>query len=139
MECLTVSQDELSDLLRSLPRRPVSRDFTARTVALAGGRHHAVSHLRSVLAVVLSAILLLSGAIGIRRHQQQLRVQQMRAQQQEIRQELEALKALSDEREPRIFVGGSGSVDFVMGLKQRPRPTASAQPVSLHIANDGIY
>ena len=134
-----MSHDELSDLLRSLPRQTAARDFTARTLARAGGRQHGFPHLRSVLAIVVSAILLLSGAIGIRRHQQHVRVQQLRAEQQEIRKELEELKALSNEREPRVLVGSSGSVDFVVGLKRRPRPQGAAQPVSLRIADDGTY
>ncbi len=134
-----MSRDELSDLLQSLPRESASDGFTSRTVARAAERRHAAPHLRAAFAIVLSAIVLLSGAIGIRRHQQRIRVQQIRAEQQQIRKELEELKTLSNEREPRVFVGSSGSYDIVVGLKQRSRPAEAPRPVSLQIPADGIY
>ncbi len=138
MECLNVSQDELSDLLRSLPREPASRDFTARALARRGEPHHSPPRLRSAFAIALALVALLSGAISIRRHQEQTRLRQLRAEQRQILKELDELKALSKEREPRVFVGSSGPYDFVVGLKPRSRSAGERRPVSLHIANDGI-
>lgn len=134
-----MSHDELSDLLRSLPHEAASRDFTARTLARVGQRHRSRPHLRSAFAIVLSAIVLLSGAIGIRHHEQKVRLRQLRAEQQQIQKELDELKALSSEREPRVFVGSSGSYDFVVGLKERSRSAGAPRPVSLHIANDAVF
>lgn len=134
-----MSHDELSDLLKSLPRTPASDGFTARTLARARQGHRALPYLRKAFAIVVSAIVLLTGAIGLRRHQQQVHVQQLRAEQQQIRKELEELKTLSKEREPRVFVGSSGSYDIVVGLKQRNRPAGTPRPVSLEIPADGIY
>jgi hypothetical protein len=134
-----MSHDELSDLLQSLPRASASDGFTSRTLARVGERRHVASHLRAAFAILLSAIMLLTGAIGVRRHEQQIRVQQLRAEQQQIRKELEELKTLSNEREPRVFVGSSGSYDIVVGLKQRSRPAEAPRPVSLQIPADGIY
>jgi hypothetical protein len=133
-----VSHDELSDLLRSLPREAASIGFTARTVARTGQRHRSMS-LRVAFAMLLSAIVLLSGAIGIRRHQGQVRLQQFRAEQREMQKELDELKALASERDPQVFVGSSGSYDFVVGLKQRSRSAGQPRPVSLHIANDAVF
>jgi hypothetical protein len=138
MECLSVSHDELSDLLRSLPQEPASIDFTARTLARTTGEHRSPPRLRSAFAVALALVAIFSGAIGIRRHQEQVRLRQLRAEQQQIRKELNELKALSKESEPRVFVGSSGAYDFVVGLKPRSRSAGEPRPVSLHIANDGI-
>ncbi len=132
-----MSHDELSDLLRSLPREAASIAFTARTVARCG-RPRRSSSLRSAFAVLLSAIVLLAGGIGMRRHQEQARLRQLRAEQRQIRIELDELKALSTERDPQVFVGSSGPYDFVVGVKQRSRSAGQPRPVSLHIANDGI-
>src|SRR5512140_2475388 len=140
MELPSVSHDELSDLLQSLPRLTASSGFTAQTLVRIGARRRPVRRLRAALAMVLSAILILSGAVGIRRHQQQMRDQQLRIEQQQLRKELEELKALSTERKPQVFVGSSGSIDFVVGVTPRPRPAnAAAQPVSLQISDDGTY
>ncbi len=134
-----MSHDELTDLLESLPHQTASRDFTARTLARVGQRRRPRPHLRNAFAIVLSAIVLLSGAIGVRQHERKVRLHQLRVEQQQIQKELEELKALSSAREPRVFVGSSGSYDFVVGLKERSRTTSAPRPVSLHIANDAVF
>ena len=133
-----MKHDELSDLLQSLPMTPASRGFTARTLARATTpRRSRRREVRAVFAFVLSAILLLSGAIGIRHHHETVRLQQMRAEQKQIRKELDNLKAISNESDPRLFVGGSGPYDFVIDL-QHVR-SSSAPPASVHIADDGVF
>ena len=133
-----MSQDELSDLLQSLPRQQASRNFTARTLARVDEGRHPRPRLRSVFALALTLIVLLSGAVELRRHQEQVRLQQLRAERQQIQKELNQLKALSKARDPRVFIGSSGQYDFVLGLEPRSRSTGTPRPVSLHIANDGI-
>ena len=133
-----MSHDELSDLLRSLPRKPASDDFTARTLSLVAEDRRAHLRFRPAFASALTLVVLLSGAFGIRRHQERVRLQQLRAERQQILKEIDELKALSKEREPRVFVGSSGQYDFVVGIRPRPGSAGQPQPVSLHIANDGI-
>lgn len=133
-----MSHDELSELLQSLPRQPASRNFTARTLARADEGRHRRPRLRIVFALALTFIVLLSGAIEFRRHQEHVRLQQLRAERQQIQKELDQLKALSMARDPRVFIGSSGQYDFVLGLEPRSRSTGPPRPVSLHIDNDGI-
>lgn len=121
-----------------LPRASASRAFTAQTMARVGDRRRRLPQLRSAFALVLALVVILTGAIGIRRHQQNEHVRQLRAEQQQIRQELEKLKELSQARKPSVLVGSSGSVDFVVGVGGRQQPKESEQ-VKLVIADDGTY
>ncbi len=140
-----MSHDELTDLLESLPRETVSAGFTARTVARAreaadGGRRTAVGFtFRAALAVALM-LAIFGGALGIRHHREEVRLQRLRAEQEEIRRELDQLKAMSKERDPRVVVGTSGGYAFVLGVQPRAQwnPGMHPQPVSLRIDNDGI-
>ncbi len=145
-EPVNVSHDELSDLLDSLPRQTASPAFTAQTVArarqrAAGGRRAAVGFsLRTAVAVVVMLAAFVFGAIGVRHHRQELRLQQLRSEQEQIRKELDQIKAISNERDPRVIVGTSGGYDFVLGVQPRAQwnPGTHPQPVSVHIDNDGI-
>lgn len=141
-----MSHDELSDLLESLPRETASPGFTARTVACAtdaSARRQRTTvgfTLRAALATVLVLAIFTFGALGIRHHREEVRLEQLRVEQEQIRKELDQLKAISQERDSRVLVGTSGGYDFVVGVKPRAQwnPGTHPQPVSLHIDNDGI-
>ncbi len=97
-----------------------------------------ISGLRSAFAIALALVVITTGGLALRRHQEQVRLQNLRTEQQQILKEIDELKALSKASEPRVFVGSSGPYDFVVGVGPRSRTAGQQRPVSLHIANDGI-
>ena len=133
-----MNHEDLSVVFESLPRAEASPGFTARTVARATEVPPPRAALRVAAAWALSAVVLFSGLFGVQHHREQVRLEKLRAEQRQIRKELDELRTMSEEtRRSRVFVGSAGPYDFVIDL-QKPHST-SARPAALHMPDDGVF
>jgi hypothetical protein len=134
-----MKEEDVSRLLRELPREEPSFDFTKKvlTAVDARSRRPRRARLYSVagVAAALLAIFLGQGYLRERyqRSQAAARVRELRDEYRELQREVEKLRALSRELEPVLDLGGTEDVDFVFDLRELARrdPEAlRADPVS---------
>jgi hypothetical protein len=134
-----VNHEELSELLRSLPRENASNGFTTRVMAHARERRAERPRWRVAAATALVAIIVMVSVAGVRlaeRRDERLRVEKMRAEQVQLRNELELLKEMSKKTDPVVYVGSSGSYDVVLDVSKQKRVTSTSVPV-VFVADDG--
>jgi hypothetical protein len=134
-----MNEEEVSRLLRELPRGEPSFDFTDKVLTAVDARSRRPRRARvystAGMAGALLAIFLGQGYLRERyqRSQAVARVRELRDEYRELQRELEKLRALSRELEPVLDLGGTEDVDFVFDLRELARrdPEAlRADPVS---------
>jgi len=116
-----MNPERLNELLRSLPREEASERFTpdvmrrTRSVRASSG-----SPARMVLAWAAAVVILITGAAGhwVTRQRDQVRLESIRAEQQQLERELDELKRISEEYSPVLRVNGNDGVDYVVDLNQ---------------------
>jgi hypothetical protein len=130
-----MKDDELGQVLRSLPREEAGADFTARVLARleAGARPSPGGTLLSFPAErrrlpswsgwLMAAAALLVVGLGLRewQHRQEVdetlrRIAELRGQYQELASELDELRRENATSRPVVYVGGTENVDFVVDL-----------------------
>jgi hypothetical protein len=136
-----MNDEDLSRLLRELPREDPSFDFTHRVLARvesvsARKPRRRVVTLAMVGASLLGA-LLAQGYVRERyqRSQAAARVRELRDEYRELQTELEKIRSLTRELEPVLDLGGTQDVEFVFDLRHLDKPrerrgAAGAVPVS---------
>jgi hypothetical protein len=142
-----MNDEDLSRILRELPREEPSFDFTNRVLARVGGLSTRKLRKRAATLALLGAAVL--GAVlsqgYIREKYQQsqaaARVRELRDEYRELQSELEKIRSLTRELEPVLDLGGTQDVEFVFDLRHlvRQRDTrgaAGAVPVSRETSNE---
>jgi hypothetical protein len=133
-----MNDEDVSRLLRELPREEPSFDFTARVLARVDrprtGRRNRASALAWVGAALLG-VALSQGYLRERyeRSKAAARVRELRDEYRELQAELEKLRVLTRELEPVLDLGGTEDVDFVFDLRELARRETEvfrADPVS---------
>ena len=134
-----MNDEDVSRLLRELPREEPSFDFTARVLAKVdsssrSGRRNRASTLAWV-GVALLGVVVSQGYFRERyqRSKAAARVRELRDEYRELQTELEKLRTLTRELEPVLNLGGTEDVDFVFDLRELARREAAvfrADPVS---------
>jgi hypothetical protein len=133
-----MNDEDVSRLLRELPREEPSFDFTARVLARVDrprtGRRNRASALAWVGAALLG-VALSQGYLRERyeRSKAAARVRELRDEYRELQAELEKLRILTRELDPVLDLGGTGDVDFVFDLRElasRETEVFRADPVS---------
>jgi hypothetical protein len=134
-----MSDDDVSRLLRELPREEPSFDFKSRVLAKVDARRGRGRRRRApVLAWVGAALLGLFLSQGYLRERYQrskaaARVRELRNEYRQLQTELEKIRTLTRELEPVLDLGGTEDVEFVFDLRELARKEAEglrAQPVS---------
>jgi len=134
-----MNDEDVSRLLRELPREGPSFDFTARVLAKVDSRPRSGRRNRAfVRAGVLAALLGVVLSQGYLRERYQrskaaARVRELRDEYRELQTELEKLRTLTREIEPVLDLGGTENVEFVFDLRELAREEAKeprAEPAS---------
>lgn len=139
-----MNDQQLSELLKSLPREPAPDGFTDRVLERL--ERPAPSRRRGFLLIAASVCLLAATVLGLRqsrletqhRLEQETRAQleQLWTEQQALEVQLEELARLKKER-PVLYLGGDDEVDIVFDVERfRARRGLSVQPASLTGASD---
>lgn len=125
-----MNDQQLSEILRSLPKERAGGDFTAELLARLEASPPATSSRWSRHRVVLAACLclaLLGGIVGAwhwqrvdvqrvdARRQARAELEELRGEQRALERELAELVALT-RSEPVVYLGGSEEVDLVIDL-----------------------
>jgi hypothetical protein len=118
-----MNDEDLSRLLRELPREEPSFDFTNRVLARVDGVSAREPRKRSATFVLVGAALL--GAVlsqgylreRYQRSQAAARVRELRDEYRELQNELEKIRTLTRELEPVLDLGGTKDVEFVFDLR----------------------
>ncbi len=134
-----MNHEELSELLRTLPRETASTGFTSRVMGRTRTRGAAAPRLRFATATALVAILVMvsvAGARMVEHRETRVRTAKMRAEQLELRKELDQLKAITKQAEPVIYVGSSGAYDVVLDVSKQKRVTSTSVPI-VFLSDDG--
>jgi hypothetical protein len=134
-----VNHEELSELLRSLPRQSASVGFTTRVMARARDRRIRAPQWRFAMAtmfVVAIAIISVAG-VKITERNERLRLDQLRQEQADLRRELEQLKEISREAEPVVYIGTSGSYDVVVDVPRQNSKVSSTNVPVVFVSSDG--
>ncbi len=134
-----MNDEDVSRMLRDLPREEPSADFTDRVLAKVDARTR-VPRRRGALSLAfvgaaLLGIFLAQGYVRERYRQSKTaaRVRELRDEYRELQAELEKLRALTQELEPVLDLGGTEDVEFVFDLRELAREDAEGrrvQPVS---------
>jgi hypothetical protein len=142
-----MNDEDLSRLLRELPREEPSFDFTNRVLARVDGVSGRKPRKRAAALALAGAALL--GAVlsqgyvreRYQRSQAAARVRELRHEYRELQSELEKIRTLTRELEPVLDLGGTQDVEFVFDLRHLARQregqgAAGAVPVSRETSNE---
>lgn len=137
-----MKRDDVSELLKNLPRQEASSGFTERVIARLDAPSRRGVGRAWVLAAACALIAGLSlGAVAWREHAErraaaerleQRRVEIMRNEYRALERELQELRSLASEAQPVLELGGTENVDFVFDLRRHAeeRGRARARPTS---------
>ncbi len=134
-----MNDEDVSRLLRELPREEPSFDFTRRVLAKVDARSRSGRRSRGTVIAWAGAALLgafLSQGYLRERYERSraaARVRELRDEYRELQTELEKLRTLTRELEPVLELGGTDDVEFVFDLRELARRESEglrAQPVS---------
>lgn len=131
-----MNHEELSKLLRSLPRQSASAGFTTRVVAKARDRRIRRPQWKFVTATMLVVVVLSIAGVRISERNERARLKELRQEQAEIRKELNQLKEISRDAEPVVYIGTSGSYDVVMDVSRNGKVSSTNVPV-VFVSSDG--
>jgi len=128
-----MSEENLGNLLRSLPRERASEEFTDRVMSrLEEGRRPFVFQPRFALAA--SIALVVAAWVGVDRwqamqqeEQTNQRIHTLKAEIEKIQGDIRLLRDLA----PVLYLGGNEEVDFVLDLGKAVRETGDGtKPIS---------
>lgn len=126
-----MNDDRLHDVLATLPRDAASDGFTAATMQRLRDRR--ARRRRMPLVAAASVVFALTaGALTVRQVseiREERRLAALRAEQRAIAAELEELKALTDDQQAIVYVGGDENVDVVLDLS-KPEAETNVKTVS---------
>jgi len=137
-----MNDQELSEILRALPKERVGEDFTARLLARLDASpavtSSTVSPRRFALAAALCLAVLGGGIVGAwhwqrveARREALAELEELRGEQRALEHELAELVALT-RSDPVVYLGGSEEVDLVIDLGNLARRRqGSAVPARL--------
>jgi hypothetical protein len=122
-----MNDEDLSRLLRELPREEPSFDFTRRVLEKLDARSLRFRRSRGAVlawaAAALLGVLLSQGYLRERyqRSRAAARVRELRDEYRELQTELEKLRTLTRELEPVLPLGGTDELEFVFDLRELAR------------------
>jgi len=140
-----VRDEQLRSLLRSLPGRDASAEFTSRVLSRleraseTGGwwSQPALIGLAAVgvLLLAVGALLLvapdrLAPGPHADRAATRARVEKLRSEYETLEEELQELRLLSAESQPLLGVRGDDGREYLVDLRQLASPTGGPQPTS---------
>lgn len=131
-----MNDEDVSRLLRELPREEPSFDFTVRVLKAldsdSRGRRRPRGYFLAWVGAALLGVFLSQGYLRERysRSKAAARVRELRDEYRELQAELEKLRSLTRELEPVLDLGGTDDVEFVFDLRELARREA-AQSESL--------
>lgn len=134
-----MKDEDVSRLLRELPREEPSFDFTVRVLKALDshprGRRHPRAYFIAWVGAALLGVFLSQGYFRERyqRSKAAARVRELRDEYRELQTELQKLRSLTRELEPVLDLGGTDDVEFVFDLRELARREA-AQSESLRAA-----
>lgn len=101
-----MNEQELSGLIRALPRTSASPSFDREVTRKLGAVEHRETRpaWRLAAAFAVVAFLLLGVQFAVIRHAESERMEALRAEQQELKAELEAVKQLAQDAEPVVVL-----------------------------------
>jgi len=138
----TMNDDDLGKLLKKLPRREASTEFTDRLMERLDEtlpRPYRPTHAPRAWVFAGACVVLLGAWLGRvafeERHERRKtaeRIEIMRDEYRALEVELEELRSLASEARPVLDLGGTEQVDFVFDLRRlaEERGLARAQPTS---------
>ena len=116
--------NELSQLLRSLPRAKASDGFTRTVMGRIRPEESPVWWRVSLVpAAIALVVAMLAGHQVLESREERLRLQMLKAEQQRLRMELDELKSMTPS-EPMFYVGSNGMTDYVVDLRSGAAPQA---------------
>jgi len=128
-----MNAERLNELLRSLPRQEASEGFTQDVMRRTRSvRAATTSHARMVLAWAAVVVILISGAVGhlVAKHRDQARIESIRAERQQLEQELQELKRISEGYSSVVHVDGNNGFEYVVDLNEFSRNPPSNRQTS---------
>lgn len=133
-----MNHEELSELLRTLPRESASVGFTTRVVANARDRRSRRPQWRLATATMLVVVIAAVSVIGVKitERNERERMAQLRQEQAAIRKELNQLKEITRDAEPVVYIGASGSYDVVVDVSPNGKVSSTNVPV-VFVSSDG--
>ena len=139
-----MNDEDLSRLLRELPREEPSFDFTKRVLEKVDARSRSGRRNRGAVIAWAGAALLgdfLSQGYFRERYERSraaARVRELRDEYRELQTELEKLRTLTRELDPVLDLGGTDDVEFVFDLRELARREADrprAEP-AFHVPSE---
>ena len=139
--------EDVERLLRELPRDQPPADFTDRVLARLDARAARARGRRSSLlaaaAAVAAVVVWTSGYLAERyeRSSAAERVESLRREYRDLRDELDQVRALAEQLEPVLRLGGTEDVEFVFDLRElaadgeHPREDSPAATPASHVPN----
>ena len=117
-----MSQDEMGDALRELPRARASIGFRRRVVSrLDEGRSRRVSWRPVYLAAATAIVLSIPVGLLVKENRDEarsrLRVEQLREEYRSLEQDLLDLQRLAIRSRPMVGVRGAGELDYILDLR----------------------
>ncbi len=132
-----ISDERLSAALRSLPRERAGTGFTREVLVRLDRRPRRRAPTRWRLAAAAAAVAVLALSFGLRewRHAEEqratvARLERLLAEKQALETELAALRRLTDEARPLVYVGGNERVDLVVDLARFQRQGGFGLPAA---------
>lgn len=127
-----MDDQQLNEILRSLPRQGAPEGFTEQTVSRLGDGRPVRRNWRRValVATACAALIGLGVPLGLELRQQakQERVrdelERLLDDHQQLKQQLAALRASQAQEPELLYLGGTDSADYVVDLRQLARPRA---------------
>jgi len=115
-----MNDEQLNELLRSLPRRDSSAGFTTRVLSRLDEERREPARFPWAMAAALAAFVTVAGLSGqyfVEKQQSVERVEAFRVERQRITEELDELKRMAEQREPVIYLGGNEEAEYVIDLR----------------------
>ena len=120
-----MNDTRLGDSMRSLPRTSASPDFTRnvmRAVRRGEDRRPAIWRLAAAFAMAVCLVALVN--VAYLQHRQQQRTIALRAEQQKLEAELEAVKRIASEAEPQVVLENDRGTRVIMDLDSAIQPAS---------------
>ena len=126
-----MNDSRLGALVRNLPRTSASPAFTRNVMrAVHAGRASARPVFwRFAAAFAMAVCLVALVNVGVMQYRQQQRTIALRAEQQKLEADLEAVKRIASEAEPKVVLENDRGTRVVVNVKDLD---TAIQPASLH-------
>lgn len=125
-------EKRIGDALRDLPRQSASDRFTENVLdrLRQPQETHRIQWMR-IAASIVGGLVLLGAVESVQWWREARDREALRAEHQQIVEELRSIKKVTDAATPVVYVGGNDDVDFVLDLSD---PAAREDPQ--HTKND---